>query len=322
MIYESTQENIQKAAELIKCGEVVAFPTETVYGLAANALNPQAVQKIFDLKERPNFNPLIVHLLTVEQIEEVSTYKNSPRLVELLEKVQRFWPGPLSVILPKREEIPSVVTGGLETVAIRIPSHPIARSFIKACACPIAAPSANKFTHISPTKAEHVQDSLGDQVFILDGGSTPVGLESTVISLVPDPPQLLRPGFVTFEELQAVLNDIEHGEKVSLRPPSPGMLKRHYAPNTPLMLRGSTSLKNLPKNCGLVSFKKSEKDLHLFKEVITLSENSDLEEVSSKLFNALHELDKKGLDLILIDSCPEHGLGLAIMDRISRATKR
>lgn len=322
MIYEANEENIAKAATLIRNGDVVAFPTETVYGLGANAFNPEAVQKIFTIKERPNFNPLIVHLTNVEQIESISSYKENDRLIELLQKVQHFWPGPLSVILPRKENIPTVVTGGLDTVAIRIPSHPIARALIDKSGYPIAAPSANKFTHISPTKAEHVEKSLGKDIFILDGGSTTVGLESTVITLVTNPPQLLRPGFVTFESLKMALGEIEHGAKTSDHPASPGMIKRHYAPNTPLFFLDKIDLNSIPKNSALISFGERElNDITKFSEVIYLSKNGNLEEVCANLFSSLYKLDNKGYEMILIDSCSEDGLGLAIMDRISRAAE-
>lgn len=321
MIRPATHENIIEAAARIKNGDLVAFPTETVYGLGADARNAKAVEKIYITKGRPNYNPLIVHLTDFSELESVSTYKDTPRLVDLVERLKHFWPGPMSLILPKRDCIPSVVTGGLDTVAIRLPAHPVARELIKASGCPIAAPSANRFMHISPTRAKHVEESLGSKIFILDGGACNVGLESTVVSLVSDIPQLLRPGAITFEELEAALGKIELGAKNSTHPASPGMMPKHYSPNTRLSLLKDVDINSLPENLGVISFNEKRPPKFPYKRVIYLSHDNNLEEVSNRLFDALYELDNAKLDLIVIDSCEEKGLGLAIMDRIKRAAK-
>lgn len=329
MILTATDENIAKAAQLITSGEVIAFPTETVYGLGANALNPTAVKSIFELKQRPSYNPLIVHLAEPAQIQTIAD-TSEPGLENRIKRLAALWPGPLSIVLPKRPELPGVVTGGKESVAIRIPRHPVAQRLLRKAQVPIAAPSANRFSSVSPTCAEHVAHAFGeDLAYILDGGACEIGLESTVVSLLSTPAVLLRPGAVTLEQLREALD-----EDVLIAAPkpsgsaldssqilSPGMLARHYAPRTPVALVSKVEMSRLPKRVGYIGFAAgSNAPQSSFAAAINLSKTGDLHEVAANLYRALHELDDMGLDLILVDSCEEHGLGRAIMDRLQRAS--
>ncbi|RMG42617.1 MAG: threonylcarbamoyl-AMP synthase [Candidatus Dadabacteria bacterium] len=322
-MYRPSSHNIKNAAHIIGLGEVVAFPTETVYGLGADAFNEQAVQKIFGLKGRPSYNPLIVHLAETDQIEEVAWFQRGSKVHETLKKLYRFWPGPLSVVLPRHPLVPDCVTGGLNTVAVRIPAHPVARDFLKACNTPIAAPSANKSSYISPTTAEHVYEEFGEKVaIIIDGGKCEVGLESTVISIVNDVPVILRPGYITREQLEDALGEVKQvSYTVPSRPESPGMLSKHYAPKTKVVLKKNIDPGNLPKKIGFISFGPAgsgEPDIPLTVRD-NLSSSGDLEEVAENLYDALRKQDKMGLDLIVVDTCDKTGLGAAIMDRLTRA---
>jgi len=316
MILKATEANIKKAAGIIKAGGVVAFPTETVYGLGADALNEAAVARIFEIKGRPSINPLIVHLAEVDGIADVAEISNS-LLRSKIEKISGFWPGPLTLVLPKLEIIPGNVCANLSSIAVRIPSHPVARALLRFAATPIAAPSANTSNYVSPTTAEHVEANLGDKVeIILDGGACEVGLESTILSLIHAPPRILRAGRITLEMLSEVLGEVQYqsdGEIIA-----PGMMKKHYAPRTKVAWLKDFDLSKAPERVGLISF---GKDLpgSSFIAQRTLSPNSNLEQVAHNLFAALRELDNLGLDLILVDSCERRGLGLAIMDRIERA---
>ena len=256
----STDSDISKAALLLKAGELVAFPTETVYGLGADATNDSAVAAIFKAKGRPSNNPLIVHVASFAKLRDcadLSRHKGSARILQLLNALEPFWPGPLSVVVPRAAHISSIVSAGGSTVALRIPAHPIALRLLNACDIPIAAPSANPSMYISPTTAKHVRDSLGDSVaLILDGGECAVGLESTVISLVDDPPLILRPGAITKQQLEAALK-CPVAVKLQHRAPgdmilSPGMLAKHYAPHTKVILLSSVNATTPlpPKNWG------------------------------------------------------------------------
>jgi L-threonylcarbamoyladenylate synthase len=275
-------------------------------------------------KKRPGFNPLIVHIASKEDIYSVALLE-SPRLRKQFEIAQRFWPGPLSLVLPKQENIASAVTAGLESVAVRFPAHPVAQALIRESAVPIAAPSANPFSMVSPTEAKHVLDLGKDVELILDGGPCQVGLESTIISLLDDMPTLLRPGAVTVEQLQEAFGEISVPEHFKQdhglhQPLAPGMLKEHYSPRTRLLFRDSIAPQSLVgKRVGLLSFVKTSKDG--FVDVKELSDSGDLNEVAAKLFSALRELDDANLDLIVVDSCPKEGIGRAIMDRLVRASR-
>ena len=224
---------ILQAAKIIRHGGIVAFPTETVYGLGADAFNPLAVARIFEAKRRPYFDPLIVHVANPADVKKLveEIPSNAKKLTE------RFWPGPLTVVLFKEENIPDIVTAGLPTVAIRMPNHPMALSLIIESKCPIAAPSANPFGYLSPTTAEHVREQLGDQVdLILDGGPCPVGVESTIVSFLEEEPRLLRPGGVSLEEIESIIGKVKISPIEEERPSAPGMLPKHYAPRTPIVL--------------------------------------------------------------------------------------
>ena len=314
----SDRQFIRQAANFIKQGGIVAFPTETVYGLGADAFNPLAVARVFEVKRRPYFDPLIVHVANPTDVK---------RLVEEIPSdagklIKRFWPGPLTVVLLKREEVPDIVTAGLSTVAIRMPNHPMALSFIELADCPIAAPSANPFGYLSPTTADHVRDQLGDQIdFILDGGPCAVGVESTIISFSEERPRLLRPGGVPLEEVETIIGSVEVESKEERMPLAPGMLPRHYSPRTPLILdwhdKDISSYKD--RKIGLLAFREPEGSLKLH-PIEVLSKQGDFREAAANLFSAIRRLDALNLDLILAESIPEVGLGRAIMDRLRRAS--
>ena len=312
------KELIQHAAEIIKEGGIVAFPTETVYGLGADAFNPLAVARIFEVKRRPYFDPLIVHVAHPADVKKL--VKEIPSNAKKL--TESFWPGPLTVVLLKEEDIPDIVTAGLPTVAIRMPNHPMALSLIKESKCPIAAPSANPFGYLSPTTAEHVRDQLGDQVdLILDGGPCPVGIESTILSFLEEKPRLLRPGGVSLEEIESVIGKVEISPIEDDKPSAPGMLPKHYAPRTPIVLNWNDKNLKIDKNkkIGLLAFQETKNHLK-FHSVEVLSKKGDIREAAANLFAAIRRLDALDLDLIVAEPIPEIGLGRAIMDRLRRAS--
>ncbi len=324
-----TSEQIEHAARLLREGKLVAFPTETVYGLGADATNEAAVRAIFAAKGRPSNNPLIVHVASFEDLMRYTDISGSPhseRLTARLEALRPLWPGPLSVVVPKPESLCAAVSAGGPTVALRIPRHPTALRLITTSGCPIAAPSANPSNYISPTTAEHVRVNLGNLVsYILDGGPCSIGLESTVVSLVSSEPIILRPGAVTATELSKILAEPvreSQSSPVTATTPllSPGLLAKHYAPRTPVRLLAGLD----PQLCsgytiGAIVFSKDTVLPVTPQIVLTLSERGDLDEVAANLFAALRELDSAGVDLILVDTCEPIGLGSAIMDRILRA---
>ena len=308
---------IYHAAEIIRKGGIVAFPTETVYGLGADAFNALAVARIFEVKQRPYFDPLIVHVASPDNVEKL--VKEIPSNAKKL--TERFWPGPLTVVLLKGDTIPDIVTAGLPTVAVRMPNHPMALSLIKESRCPIAAPSANPFGYLSPTTAEHVREQLGDRVdLILDGGACPVGVESTIVSFLDGKPRLLRPGGLPLEEIESVIGRVDVSPTED-RPSAPGMFPRHYAPRTPILLDWDEKSGELSKseNIGLLAFQEAENHLK-FSHVEILSKKGDMREAAANLFTAIRRLDVLNLDLILAEPIPEIGLGRAIMDRLRRAS--
>lgn len=313
---KATETNITKAAEIIRNGGTVAFPTETVYGLGVNGLDPVAVAKIFDIKKRPSFNPLILHINNKEQLQSICEVDSS-RIETLINK---FWPGPLTLVLKKKSIVPEIVTADNPTVAVRMPSNEIALSLIEKCGLPIAAPSANLFNHLSPTSAHHVYKQLGDNVdLILDGGSTEVGVESTIIEVDGNDIYLLRPGGVTREELERTLNSRLRSKPSSRDPNSPGQLPFHYSPRTRLKFIDEVELSELSsKKVGGIFLSKINESFN-WSESIILSKSRDMREAAVNLFSALHKMDGKNLDLILVDKIPEEGLGLAIMDRLKKA---
>jgi L-threonylcarbamoyladenylate synthase len=348
---ESFAAAVEAASHALAAGETVALPTETVYGLAADALNVDAVAKIFEAKERPYFDPLIVHLPDREWLERVAAIPEESRsLVEAL--IAKFWPGPLTLVLPRRDIVPDLVTAGLETVAVRMSAHPVFQAVLARFGRPLAAPSANRFGRISPTAAEHVRTELGGRIsLIVDGGPTQHGLESTIVALDGTRLRMLRAGPVTAEE---DLGGVWAAWRLSQQPPpeeaevtemfaqlgvsfpkmmegrptaieAPGQLKSHYAPRTPLRLqypgvhfrfhrRGEEPIPRV----GSLAFQEPSRAGQFACEEI-LSPSGDLREAAATLFAKLRRLDEAGLDLILAETVPERGLGIAIMDRLRKA---
>ncbi len=304
--------NIEIAAKFIKEGKLVAFPTETVYGLGANALNPLAVAKIFELKERPSFDPLIIHIGSISQLKELIS-STDERIFTL---AARFWPGPLTMVLPKSHLVPDIVTSGLSTVGIRMPGNEIALELIRKSNCPIAAPSANKFGRISPTTAAHVRKQLPDVDYILEGGKTTVGIESTIIKLTDFGFQILRNGIITQEELEAIIPFDNHSEIEKLS--APGMLKSHYSPKKKLLIADSSTKEYDKLKAGFISFSgKLEKD---YLKVIRVSERKDLKDYAVNMFEAMHVFeDDDDVDIIIAEPVSEKGIGKAIMDRLRKA---
>jgi len=331
-ILKPDERGLRRAAECIARGGLVAFPTETVYGLGANAFDARAVARVFEAKARPSFDPLIVHVASLSQAESVAR-EICPKARALAEAL---WPGPLTLVLPKRDELPEIVNSGLSTVAIRLPAHPVARAIIELSRTAVAAPSANPFGYLSPTKAEHVERMLGDKVdFIVDGGACAVGLESTVLDMTRDPPRMLRPGGMSAEAIEAVIGPILRGAAPSAAAAptaaaaSPGMLDSHYAPTTPLRLVGEGELSSARpegRAAALVLDAGRLKSLGdaagRFARIRVLSKSGDLVEAAASLFAALHELDQAGFDEIWAERVGERGLGPAINDRLYKASKK
>lgn len=307
------REDIKKAAEIIQSGDLVAFPTETVYGLGANAFNSNAVAKIFETKERPSFDPLIVHICEISQITELYD-GDDERVFRLAEK---FWPGPLTMVLPKTTNVPDIVTSGLETVAVRMPANSIAQELIKQSKTPIAAPSANKFGKISPTEAAHVKKQF-PEIYTIDGGKTQVGIESTVITLQEDGFEVLRPGVITSEDLQEIVPQTKlTSQKTKLN--APGLLKSHYSPQKPLYIANDPCNKFKEQHKGgLISFGVPGEECR-FAKIEVLSERKDLREAAVNLFSAMHRLDESDVEYIVAEPVPEEGIGIAVMNRLAKA---
>lgn len=309
----------ERTVELLRKGEVVALPTETVYGLAADALNPVAVTKIFEAKERPRFDPLIVHLPDEKWLERVAKIDN-PSRAQIKKLITQFWPGPLTLVLDRQSIVPEIVTAGLDTVAVRMSSHPVFTQIISAFGKPLAAPSANRFGRISPTTAQHVFDELRGRIpLIIDAGPTPHGIESTIVAVHGNKIDILRRGPITGEQLAefGTIDILSARTDVS----APGQLPSHYAPKTPLRLIDAAESFPLLKNrrVGLLAWNASIPE-ESFAAVRTLSQRQDLREGAANLFNCLRELDELGLDLIVAERVPAQGLGAAILDRLERAS--
>jgi L-threonylcarbamoyladenylate synthase len=308
-----------RAVDLLRRGEVVALPTETVYGLAADALNASAVLKIFEAKHRPLFDPLIVHLPDAGYLKQIAKIDDAAR--ETFERLRdKFWPGPLTFVLPRQSIVPDIVTAGLETVAVRLSAHPVFSEIIREFGGPLAAPSANRFGRISPTTAAHVLDELNGLIpLIVDAGPAEHGLESTIVALRHEQIEILRRGPITEERLSQFGKVSVAGD--ALHPEAPGQLPSHYAPRTPLVLVDEASAFNPPANkrCGLLSW--NSKAPTSYAEVRFLSERHDLAEAAKNLFRFLRELDNAKLDLIVAEKLPKQGLGDAINDRLRRASK-
>ncbi len=309
-----------RAAAILRAGGLVAFPTETVYGLGAYALDPAAVRRIFEAKGRPPDNPLIVHV--PDATAALSLVQDFPALARRL--AERFWPGPLTLVLPRAASVPDVVTAGGPTVAVRAPAHPVALALLRACGLPLAAPSANPSSLLSPTTAEHVLHGLEGKIdLVLDAGPTPGGLESTVLDVTVTPPRLLRPGLISPAEVEVVIGPIASVPSAQNTAParSPGLQERHYAPRTPLELcaRGSARVDELlrqGKRIGWVTWQQAPS-----KAVVErMSEDPTVS--SANLYAALHRLDAAGLDCIVVDLPPEGDAWLALRDRLRRASRR
>ncbi len=305
--------DIAKAREALMRGGLVAIPTETVYGLAANALDADAVLSIFEAKERPAFDPLIVHIGSMAQLNDlVSSF---PERAQQL--ATAFWPGPLTLVLPKKPVVPDLVTSGLPKVGVRMPSHPLAQKLLQSLPFPLAAPSANPFGYISPTTARHVADQLGDRVdYILDGGPCEIGLESTIVSFAGDEVHVLRLGGLAVSEIEALIGRVQISASSSGNPVAPGMLVSHYAPRKPLLLGDIDYLTNkfMGRNFSVLAFS----DLKSF-EGCVLSPSADIHEAARNLFATLRQLDADGSSFIIAETVPEIGLGRAINDRLKRA---
>lgn len=306
LILTASPDTIEEAAQVLKRGGLVAFPTETVYGLGADATNDRAIAAIFAAKGRPHFNPLIVHFRDVEAAAATVVFDHRARAL-----ADAFWPGPLTLVLPRHAACPIslLASAGLETLAVRVPSQPVARRFLAAAGCPVAAPSANRSSSISPTTAHHVAADLDGRIdVILDGGPCPVGLESTVVDLSTERPALLRPGGLAVEAIEAVIGPLAAPGAGVLK--SPGMLSRHYAPDRPMRLNAASAAPGE----ALLGFGPTA-----IGATRNLSPGGDLKEAAANLFAMMRELDRDGFSAIAVSPIPLTGLGLAINDRLQRA---
>ncbi|HTX72817.1 MAG TPA: L-threonylcarbamoyladenylate synthase [Rectinemataceae bacterium] len=326
----ATEDNLRRAGACIAEGGLVALPTETVYGLGADAFNPRAVARVFQAKARPTFDPLIVHIASLDEVSRVALPAGGAARILM----ERLWPGPLTLILPRREKLPDLVTSGLPTVALRYPSNALARAIIRYSGTAVAAPSANPFGYLSPTMASHVAAQLGDRVdLIVDGGTCHIGVESTVLDVTVDPPVVLRPGGMEIEAIEALIGPVAIGGRGSAppRPLSPGQLDSHYAPRTPLRLLPVdeivTQVATLDSSLRRAALLFREESLsrlgdaaRKFAEIRLLSASGDMVEAAARLFLELHELDDRRFEEIWVEPVPERGLGLAINDRLRKAS--
>ena len=312
-----TPEAISRAVALLREGQVVGLPTETVYGLAGDGLNPVALARIFEVKQRPLFDPLILHLPDAE-----SAFALAEKIPDAArELAQRFWPGPLTLVLPKKDIVPDLATSGLSEVALRVPGHPVAQALLRAFGGPLAAPSANRFGRISPTDAQAVRAELGDAVpLILDGGPCAVGLESTVLLISEKQPLLLRAGGIPLEEIEALIGPVQHATPVDEKPQAPGQLKHHYAPRKPLRFEWDLRDIEFGPDCGVILFGDLPRTGSFSAVIENLSPTGDLREAAANFFRALRALDDDPrVRIIYAMALPEHGLGLAINERLERA---
>ncbi|MBX2916638.1 MAG: threonylcarbamoyl-AMP synthase [Cyclobacteriaceae bacterium] len=308
--------DIHRAKQLLTEGQLVAIPTETVYGLAANALNDKAVLEIFKAKSRPHFDPLIVHVASLAQAETLSS--SFPEKAKAL--AQKFWPGPLTLLVPKKETVPDIVTSGLNTVGLRCPDHVLTLQLLQSLSFPLAAPSANPFGYVSPTTPQHVNEQLGDKVaYILDGGECRVGIESTIVGFENEQGMVLRLGGLAIENLEAFTGPLHVQLHSNSNPHAPGQLQSHYAPGKKIILGTQAQLRAYTHlHAGTIMFQHALPGVAPNQQII-LSPGGDLEEAAQHLFAALRTLDKTAIDVILAELVPEHGLGRAINDRLRRA---
>ncbi len=319
--YMSIGTDIYYAAELLAKGEVVAIPTETVYGLAGNAFNKLAVAKIFEIKNRPKFNPLIVHIKNLDYIHQIATNIDD-RLLKLL---KHFSPGPLTVLVEKKDIIPDIVTAGSPRVAVRIPNHPLTLKLLSLLDFPVAAPSANPFQYISPTSALQVAEQLGNKIpYILDGGKCTIGIESTIVGIEDDSVIVYRLGGLELEEIEKMVGKVRVKDQYQSDKDvqTPGQLKKHYAPKKPLLIGKSEELvsRYSDKKIAILTFGNA---FSYFRDadvrVYNLSETADLREAAANLFETLYQIDQSDVDLIIADLLPDEGLGRAINDKLKRA---
>lgn len=306
-----TDDHLKIAIEALKADQAIAMPTETVYGLAANATSDEAVSNIYKVKGRPAFNPLIIHIASKEDASKYAILNDHSKTL-----MAHFWPGPLTLILPQSKDSPlsKLATAELETIALRCPAHPVAQKLLSQLPFPLAAPSANKSGTISPTKAEHVHESLGDKIdIILAGGKAEIGLESTILDLSTDTPKILRPGSVLKEDIEAIIGPLTDHQKSEATIKAPGMLKSHYAPTIPIRLNVET-----PKDDeAFLCF--GPQLINYGDRCLNLSETGDLEEAAANLFSMLHQLDDPKYKAIAVMPIPNFGIGIAINDRLARA---
>lgn len=313
--------DINRAASLLKEEKLVAIPTETVYGLAGNIFSEKAVKAIFETKQRPHFNPLIVHISTLGALDSIVSYV--PKKAKLL--AETFWPGPITLVLPKKDHIPDLITAGKPTVAVRVPNHPLTLKLLKQIEFPIAAPSANPFNRISPTTAEHVEDYFKNDIdMVLDGGPCSKGIESTIIGFEKDKPVIYRLGSTPLEAIEAIIGKVSIKNIKKQTPDAPGMLERHYAPKTKTIL--TSSLKETIEqykglDIGILVFNEFLEDEDITAKIVLSTTGNNLNEAASKLYDALHSLDKENLDIIIAERMPDYGLGKSINDRLNRAAK-
>jgi L-threonylcarbamoyladenylate synthase len=317
-VVRATQTEIEKAVETLRAGDLVVFPTETVYGLGANASNPAAVRKIFEVKGRPADHPVIVHLDNPRYLHR--WVSDVPRVAEQLAAL--FWPGPLTLILPKAENVNDIVTGGQDSIGIRIPSHPMAQQLLNAFGGGIAAPSANRYGRLSPTKPEHVRDELGEAVHVLlDGGDSPIGLESTIVSCLNNEVRLLRPGFITRSQIEQVVGDLVVG---GILPRVPGDRALHYAPSTPLEIVASDELElragEVVARQEKVAVLAMRPPLHTVRFMTWINAGKKPDTYAHNLYNHLRTLDRAGCVRILVQELPQDERWAAILDRLQRAS--
>lgn len=313
--------DINKAAELLNNGNVVAIPTETVYGLAGNIYNDKAIREIFSVKQRPLYNPLIAHVDTIEKVDEI--VREFPNMARRL--AEAFWPGPLTLVLRKNKIVPDLVSAGKDTVAVRIPNHPVTLALLKLLDFPLAAPSANPFSHISPTRSAHVQEYFGSKIpMVLEGGECTNGIESTIIGFENDEAVIYRLGSISVEDIKAVIGEVKVSNKEEKAPTAPGMLGKHYAPRTKTYHVSNITefLERFPnQRIGVLRFR-DDMDLSHISHLEVLSKSGNLKEAASKLYSTLHRLDRMDLDIIIAEVFPDSGLGKSINDRLERAAKR
>jgi len=313
--------DLHKAAEALKENNIVAIPTETVYGLAANAFESEAIEKIFSLKKRPFYNPLIVHIKAAEYLNHIA--KDIPEIAFRL--ATEFWPGPLTLVLNKKSIVPAIITAGKDTVAVRMPNHPITLELLNSLDFPLAAPSANPFGSISPTTAAHVRRYFGENLeVVLDGGECIKGIESTIVGFEGEQVVMYRLGSISTEDIERVAGKLKFHTIDDSAPAAPGMLSRHYAPSTETFLTQDVKemvLSHPNKKIGLLIFQESPISQHVAHTEV-LSQKGDLNDAARNLYAAMHRLDHLNLDIIIAEKLPEEGLGKSINDRLKRAVKK